>query len=210
MDIKDLFLAFEKRRKFNQQEKEKIALKCMDLINPGNEIFLGAGTTVSFLGEYLAQSDKHFMLKIWTNNVFVLNLWLKKYEGFMLENFVGIVSGEISRKNLSIVDIHLDFSHVDKVIIGSPGISAKGFSSDDIHTVQQIEHVMRKAGEVIILADSSKIGRECTYQTRSMRMIKIDIQKKKKYTLITNGSKEDLYQKTIKRLKESGMQILQV
>lgn len=210
MDIKDLFLAFEKRRKFNQEAKEKIAQKCMEFVNAGNEIFLGAGTTVSFLGEYLAQSEKHFMLKIWTNNIFVLNLWLKKHEGFFLENFVGVVSGEISRKNLSIVDIHFNFSRVEKVIIGSPGISTKGLSSDDIHTVQQIEHVIKKAGEVIILADSSKVGRECTYQTRSIRMIKIDIKKNKKYTLITNESKEDIYEKTIKKLKENGMHIVQV
>lgn len=210
MEIKDLFLAFEKRRRFNQEVKERISGRCMDFISPGNEIFLGAGTTVSFLGEYLAQSEKHFMLKIWTNNVFVLNLWLKKYEGFCLENFVGIVSGEVSRKNLSIVDIHLNFSRVEKVIIGSPGISLKGLSSDDIHTVQQIEHIIRKAGEVIILADSSKIGRECTYQTRSMRMIKIDIQKKKKYTLITNECKEEIYDRTIKKLKEIGISVIQV
>ncbi len=210
MDIKDLFLAFEKRRRFNQEAKERIARKCMDFINAGNEIFIGAGTTVSFLGEYLAQSEKHFMLKIWTNNVFVLNLWLKKYEGFFLENFVGIVSGEISRKNLSIVDIHFNFSRVEKVIIGSPGVSTRGLSSDDIHTVQQIEHVIKKAGEVIILADNSKIGRECTYQTRSMRMIRIDIRKKKKYTLITSESKEEIYGKTIKKLKEMGMSVLQV
>ncbi len=210
MEIKDLFLAFEKRRNFNQHEKEKIAGRCMDFISSGNEIFLGAGTTVSFLGEYLAQSEKHFMLKIWTNNMFVLNLWLKKYEGFLLENFVGIVSGEISRRNLSVVDIHFDFSRVEKIIIGSPGISAKGLSSDDIHTVQQMEHVIKKAGEVIILADSSKIGRECTYQTRSMRMVKIDIRKKKKYTLITDESKGAIYLKTIKKLKEAGMNIVQV
>ncbi len=211
MDIKDLFLTFEKRRKFNQDMKERIARRCMELINPGNEIFLGAGTTVSFLGEYLAQSDKHFMLKIWTNNIFVLNLWLKKYESFLLENFVGLVSGEVSRKNLSVVDIHFNFSRVEKVIIGSPGISTKGLSSDDIHTVQQIEHVVKKAGEVIILADSSKIGRECTYQTRSMRMIKVDMKKKKKkYTLITNESRDDVYIKTIKKLKEIGMNIIQV
>ncbi|MCM8762641.1 MAG: hypothetical protein NC905_05205 [Candidatus Omnitrophica bacterium] len=210
MDIKDLFLSFEKRSRFNCEAKEKIAKRCMDFINPGDEIFLGAGTTVSYLGEYLAQSDKHFMLKIWTNNLFVLNLWLKKYERFFLENFVGIVSGEISRKNLSIVDIHYNFSKIQKVIIGSPGISTKGLSSDDINTVQQVEHIIRKAGEVIVLADSSKIGRECTYQTRSMRMIKIDIKNKKRYTLITDENKGELYQKILKKLKESGIQIIQV
>ncbi|MCX8082552.1 MAG: hypothetical protein N3D17_04070 [bacterium] len=210
MDIKDLFLSFEKRSRFNQSAKEKIAKKCLELVSSGDEIFLGAGTTVSYLGEHLAQSDKHFMLKIWTNNLFVLNLWLKKYERFFLENFIGIVSGEISRKNLSIVDIHYNFSKIQKVILGSPGISTKGLSSDDINTVQQVEHIIRKAGEVIILADSSKIGRECTYQTRSMRMIKIDIKNKKRYTLITDENKGDLYQRTIKKLKESGIHIVQV
>lgn len=210
MNIKDLFLSFEKRRNFNQETKEKIASKCMELIDTGDDIFLGAGTTVSFLGEYLAESEQHFMLKIWTNNIFVLNSWLKNHEGFFLENFVGIVSGEVSRKNLSIVDIHFNFSHVGKVIIGSPGLSAKGLSADDINTVQQIEHIIRRAGEVIILADSSKIGRECTYNTRSMRMIKIDIKKKKKYTLITNEDKGVLYEKTLKKLKESGMEIIRV
>lgn len=210
MNIKDLFLSFEKRRKFNQKTKEKISRKCMELINTGDDIFLGAGTTVSFLGELLARSEKHFMLKIWTNNIFVLNLWLKHYEGFFLENFVGLVSGEVSRKNLSIVDIHFDFSRVGKVIIGSPGISSRGLSSDDINTVQQIEHVIRRAGEVIILADSSKVGRECTYQTRSMRMIKIDAKKNKKYTLITDAAGGGIYGKTIKKLKESGMHIIEV
>ncbi|MFA5645439.1 MAG: hypothetical protein WDA18_03675 [Candidatus Ratteibacteria bacterium] len=210
MNIKDLFLSFEKRRKFKEELKEKIALKCMDFITAGDDIFLGAGTTVSFLGEYLAKSGKYFMLKIWTNNLFVVNIWLKSYESFFLENFIGIVSGEVSRKNLSIVDIHFNFSQIGKVIIGSPGISPKGLTADDIHTVQQMEHIMRRAKEVIILADSSKIGRECTYQTRSMRMIKIDIKSGKKYTLITNHDKTELYEKTVARLQSAGIDIIQV
>ncbi|MCK9266425.1 hypothetical protein M0P98_06045 [bacterium] len=210
MDIKDLFLSFEKRRKFKHELKEKIATRCMDLINSGDDIFLGAGTTVSYLGEYLPQSEKHFMLKIWTNNIFILNTWLKSYESFFLENFIGIVSGEVSRKNLSIVDIHFNFSRIGKIIMGSPGISLKGLTSDDINTVQQVEHIMRRAKEVIILADSSKIGRECTYQTRSMRMIKIDMKANKKYTLITNKDKGELYEKTLNRLKSSGMNIITV
>ena len=87
MDIKDLFLSFEKRRKLGEEKKIKIAKKAMGFISPGNEIFLGAGTTVSYLGEELARSEKHFMLKIWTNNLFLVSLWLKKYERFFTDNF---------------------------------------------------------------------------------------------------------------------------
>jgi DeoR/GlpR family transcriptional regulator of sugar metabolism len=209
MNVKDLFLSFEKRTKFNQAGKKKIAFRSAELIKTGDEIFLGAGTTVSFLGKHLAESKKHFMLKIWTNNLFVLNLWLKQYEGFLLENFAGVVAGEISRKNLSVVNISFPFSKVDKAIIGTPGISTKGMSSDDMNTVQQTEYIIKRAREVIVLADSFKVGRECVYQTRSMRMMKIDIRKNKKYTFITDASEGELYKKTIKKLRDNGICVIQ-
>lgn len=205
-----MFLSFEKRREIEKEKKIKIAEKALEFINFGEEIFLGAGTTVSYVGEFLAKSSSHFMLKIWTNNIFILNLYLKEYEEFFSENFVGIVSGEISRKNLSIVNIYLPFSKIGKIIIGTPGFSLKGLSSDDVYTVQQVEHLIRKAEKIIILADNTKIGRECTYQTRSMRMIKIDLKNKKEYVLITNNSKEEIFTTTIKKFREIGIKVILV
>ncbi|MCM8809869.1 MAG: hypothetical protein NC934_06870, partial [Candidatus Omnitrophica bacterium] len=124
------------------------------------------------------------------------------------QNFVGIVSGEISRKNLSIVNIYLPFTKIDKIIIGTPGFSVKGLSSDDVYTVQQVEHLIKKAQKVIIVADDSKIGRECIYQTRSIRMIKMDLKNKKEYILITNSSNEKSFISTIKRFKEIGIKVV--
>lgn len=212
MTIKDLFLSFEKKRNLNQDIKKKIAGKTLDLINVGDEIFLGAGTTTSFLGEDIAKSGKHFMLKIWTNNIFIVSLWLKNYDKIFSENFIGITAGEVSRKNLSIVNLIAPFSHVEKSVIGTPGISTKGLSADDMDTVQQIEFIGKRTRNVIILADNSKIGRECTYITRSIRMIKLDIKNGKKYILITNSNSENpsSYSHTISRLKEIGFQILTV
>jgi len=207
MRIKDLFLNFEKRRNIEKEKKMKIAQKALEFIKPGEEIFLGAGTTVSFVGEMLAQSPSHFMLKIWTNNIFILNLYLKEYEKFFTQNFVGIVSGEISRKNLSIVNIYLPFKKIEKVIIGTPGFSLKGLTSDDAYTVQQIEHLIKKAEKIIILADDTKIGRECTYQTRNMRMIRLDLKKNKEYILITNTSSSKIFQSTINKFKEMGIKV---
>jgi len=210
MDIKDLFLSFEKRRKFGEEKKLKIAKKAMEFIFPGNEIFLGAGTTVSYLGEELAKSEKHFMLKIWTNNLFLVSLWLKKYERFFTDNFVGISAGEISRRNLSIVNVVVPFSRIDKAIIGTPGISVKGTSSDDLYTVQQIEFLIKKSEKVFILADSLKIGRECTYMTRTMRMIKLDIKKGKEYYLITNEPDDKEKIKILKRFEKAGFKVIVV
>ncbi|MCS7180805.1 MAG: hypothetical protein N2589_04615 [bacterium] len=210
MGINDLFLSFEKRREIEKEKKIKIAQKAIDFIDVGEEIFLGAGTTVSYVGELIAKSSSHFMLKIWTNNIFILNLYLKEYDTFFSQNFVGIVSGEISRKNLSIVNIYLPFSKIDKVIIGTPGFSLKGLTSDDVYTVQQVEHLIKKAEKIIILADDTKIGRECIYQTRSMRMIKMDIKNKKEYILITNNSTDKTFLLTIKKFKEIGIKVILV
>ncbi|MCD6221455.1 DeoR/GlpR transcriptional regulator [bacterium] len=210
MDIKDLFLSFEKRRKLGEEKKIKIAKKAMEFISPGNEIFLGAGTTVSYLGEELARSEKHFMLKIWTNNLFLVSLWLKKYERFFTDNFVGIAAGEISRRNLSIVNVVVPFSRIDKAIIGTPGISIKGTSSDDLYTVQQIEFLIKKSEKVFILADSLKIGRECTYMTRTMRMIKMDIKKGKDYYLITDEPHNKEKIKMLKRFEKAGFKVIVV
>jgi DeoR/GlpR family transcriptional regulator of sugar metabolism len=207
MRINDLFLNFEKRRNIEKEKKMKIAQRALEFIKPGEEIFLGAGTTVSFVGEMLAQSPSHFMLKIWTNNIFILNLYLKEYEKFFTQNFVGIVSGEISRKNLSIVNIYLPFKKIEKVIIGTPGFSLRGLTSDDAYTVQQIEHLIKKAEKIIILADDTKIGRECTYQTRNMRMIRLDLKKNKEYILITNTSSSKIFQSTINKFKEMGIKV---
>jgi DeoR/GlpR family transcriptional regulator of sugar metabolism len=212
MTIKDLFLSFEKKRNLNQDIKRKIAAKALEFISVGDEIFLGAGTTISYLGEELAKSGKHFMLKIWTNNVFVTSLWLKNHDKVFEENFIGITAGEVSRKNLSIVNLIAPFSRIEKSIIGTPGISTKGLSADDMDTVQQIEFIGKRTKNIIILADSSKIGRECTYITRSIRMIKLDIKNGKKYILITNSSLDNLssYVHTISKLKEIGFQILTI
>ncbi len=208
MGIDDLFLSFEKRRDIAKEKKIKIAQKALEYINLGEEIFLGAGTTVSYVGELIAKSSSHFMLKIWTNNIFILNLYLKEYDALFSQNFVGIVSGEISRKNLSIVNIYLPFTKIDKIVIGTPGFSVKGLSSDDVYTVQQVEHLIKKAQKVIIVADDSKIGRECIYQTRSIRMIKMDLKNKKEYILITNSSNEKSFISTIKRFKEIGIKVV--
>ncbi len=210
MNYKDMFFSFEKKKKFNAQVKTKIAARALELVQPGDEIFLGAGTTIACLGELLARSGKHFMLKIWTNNFFVVDLWLKQYEMFFAENFVGITSGEISHKNISIVNIQPPFSRIPKLFLGTPGISLRGLESDDTYTVQQIEQLAKRAGEIIILADSSKVGRECTYQTRSMRMIKLDINKGRPYTLVTDETEGPDASRSLERLKAAGLRVLTV
>jgi len=208
MKARDLFLSFEKRRHLNSDAKRTIARRALEMVRPEEEIFLGAGTTVAQFGEELAKSGRHFMLRIWTNNLFVVSLWLAKYEVMFSDNFVGITAGEVSRKNLSIVNLVAPFSRIEKAVVGTPGISVKGLTSDDIYTVQQMEFLIRRVRKVIILADSSKVGRECTYTTRTMRMIRLDIKAGKEYVLVTDsGAGSGAARETVSRLRDAGMTV---
>ena len=146
------------------------------------------------------------MLKIWTNNLAIVNLWLEKHENMFLENFVGVVGGEVMGKNLSVVNILLPFHSVPVAVIGTPGISSYGLTADDVHTVQQVESLIKKVDKVIIGADSSKVGKECTYTSRSMRMIKRDLKLGKEYILVTVENEEN--RKELKKLEELGFEIV--
>ena len=207
--MKGISLAsFENRKKTNKEEKERIARKVLEFIHKGNTLFLGAGSTVTYVAEALANSRKHFMLKVWTNNLAVINLWLQKYEKMFIENFIGVVGGEVMGKNLSVVNILLPFHNLPIAIIGTPGISTHGLTADDVYTVQQVESLIKKVEEVVICADSSKIGKECTYTARSIRMIKRDLKMGKKYRLVTVESEKN--KEELERLSQIGFEIIRV
>ncbi len=200
------FNSFENRRKVGREEKERIAKKVVSLIRKGDTLFLGAGTTVTYVAEYLARSSEHFMLKIWTNNLAVVNLWLSKYEKMFIENFVGVVGGEIMGKNLSVVNILLPFHQIPRAIIGTPGISRHGLTADDVHTVQQVETLVKRVKEIIVVADSSKIGRDGIYTTRSIKMIKRDLKIGKSYTLVTLENSDN--REELEKLRALGFKVI--
>jgi DeoR/GlpR family transcriptional regulator of sugar metabolism len=118
----------------------------------------------------------------------------------------------VSRKNLSVVNLVAPFSQVDKAIIGTPGLSLKGLTADDTDTVQQLEFLAKRAKNIIILADSTKIGRDCAYPTRSMRMIRLDISHQKSYTLVTDSDGKGAPERdhVLSRLEEIGFRVIQV
>jgi DeoR/GlpR family transcriptional regulator of sugar metabolism len=209
MKEKLILSSFEYRKNICKEEKLKIATFVVKLLSPGETIFLGAGTTVSYIGEEIAKLCAHYSLKIWTNNIGLINTWLEKYEKFFTFNFIGIVAGEFSSKNMSIINLSLPMSEIPKVIISSPAISSKGLSADNISTQHQVDSLIKRTHEIIIVADSSKIGKTETYITRSARMIKIDIKKKKKYLLITTKPSQqfhEIFENEISKLQQMGIE----
>jgi len=203
--------SFEQRRTIRNKEKTAIAqFVTANLLPPGETLFLGAGTTVSYIGEEIAKKYAHASFKIWTNNIGLINLWLAKYEAFFAFNFVGIVEGEFSSKNMSIINLSLPVPEIPKVIIGSPAVSAKGLSADSIATGYQVDSLIKRTKEIIVVADASKIGTTETYLTRSARMLKLDIARKKRHILVTTAPHQencDIFRDETARLERMGVQI---
>ncbi len=209
MKEKIILSSFDCRRSMHREEKLKLATYvARHLVSPGETIFLGAGTTVSYVGEEIARMCMNYSLKIWTNNIGLVNIWLTRNEKFFTFNFVGLVAGEFSSKNMSIINLTLPMPEIPKVIIGSPAISSKGLSADNISTQHQVDSLIKRTKQIIIVADGSKVGRTETYITRSVRMIRIDIKKQKKYLLLTTNPEEnqELFEKDMSRLQQIGVE----
>ncbi|HOK80862.1 MAG TPA: hypothetical protein PK354_08425 [bacterium] len=210
MGEKIILSSFEYKRHINKNDKVKLAqYVTQHIIAPNETIFLGAGTTVSYVGEEIARCCANYSLKIWTNNIGLINILLTKFEKFFTFNFVGIVSGEFSSKNMSIINLTLPVPEIPKIIIGSPAISSKGMSADNISTQHQVDSLIKRTNEIIIVADGSKIGKTETYLTRSARMIRIDIKKGRKYLLLTTKpqTNQELFEKEVSRLQNIGINV---
>ncbi|MGB9642877.1 MAG: hypothetical protein ACPL3Q_06745 [Candidatus Ratteibacteria bacterium] len=210
MGEKIILSSFEYKRHINKNDKVKLAqYVTQHIIAPNETIFLGAGTTVSYVGEEIARCCTNYSLKIWTNNIGLINILLAKFEKFFTFNFVGIVSGEFSSKNMSIINLTLPVPEIPKIIIGSPAISSKGMSADNISTQHQVDSLIKRTNEVIIVADGSKIGKTETYLTRTARMIRIDIKKGRKYLLLTTKPQIDyeFFEKEVSRLQNLGINV---
>lgn len=210
MKEKIILSSFEYRKTVNREDKLKLATYvAKHMVSPGETIFLGAGTTISYIGEEISLHCINYSLKIWTNNIGLVNTWLTKHEKFFTFNFVGIVAGEFSSKNMSIINLTLPMPEIEKVFISSPAISSKGLSADNIPTQHQVDSLIKRTKEIIIVADGSKIGKTDTYLTRSARMIRIDIKKGKRYFLLTTKPTEnqELFEKNISKLQQMGMEI---
>lgn len=131
------------RMKFRIEEKQKIAKAIASMIGSGEMIFLGSGTTTTYVAKALAfRSD----ITVVTNALTVIAIG-----GFMRRNeysFYGHFSETILKDLI-----------VDKVIMGMRGIDPKhGLTSDFPMEMNTDRMIMNTGRNVIIAVDHTKIG----------------------------------------------------
>ncbi len=157
---KQSLYAFERnigeKESIQVDQKKKIAEKSLTLINNRDYIILGSGTTVLYLAKLLGDFDK---LTVVTSSLFV-SVELCNYENIKTLQLGGNVRKSSNSVIGSIAEQTLKDYSCNKVFLGVDGIDLEFGLTTSSALEAQLNKAMIKASEkVIVLADSSKIGK---------------------------------------------------
>jgi len=135
-------------------EKQRIAARAVELIAPDDTIYLDSGSTVLALARLLHGWDR---LTVVTNSLPVATELAGRGPRLI------VIGGELRAASLALVGpltrLLLDELHVDRALMGTFALSFDdGLTTTDPAEAYTKELVMRRAREVILLADSTKIG----------------------------------------------------
>ncbi|MFN8380616.1 MAG: DeoR/GlpR family DNA-binding transcription regulator [Anaerolineales bacterium] len=140
-------------------EKSLIGRAAAELINDGETVFLGSGTTVLEAAKNLRERKN---LTVITNSLPVLNVLAG-----IKEITVVSLGGQLRDSELSfighITEQALAELRVDKVIMGTRGVSLEhGLTNDYLQETLTDRAILKIGHEVILVADHSKINRVST------------------------------------------------
>jgi DeoR family fructose operon transcriptional repressor len=148
------FPALEDRSTSQLEEKKRIARAAAARIHDGDAILLDGGTTTLEVARLLVGRR----LQIVTNSLPIANLFASSRETdlIMLGGYIfprtGVALGPLTVRAME--DIH-----VHQAILSVGGITAKGLFNSNMLLVETERRMMRCADEVVVVADSTKIGR---------------------------------------------------
>jgi DeoR/GlpR family transcriptional regulator of sugar metabolism len=146
---------FEEKQPENWEKKKAIAHRAAALIENGDTLLLDGGTTAYEVARLLVGRP----LQIVTNSLPVANLFASdaNTDLVLLGGYVyprtGVSLGPYANEMLT----HLN---VRKTVLSVAGINDRGFYNSNLLLVETERAMMRAADEVIVVADSTKFGRQ--------------------------------------------------
>lgn len=149
------------RSKIMQEEKALLGSRCIELVREKESIFLDCSTTALYLAKELALSDKK--LTVMTNS-------LEAAAELAANPSIRLIvfGGELNRDRAafegeSVLD-GLKQCFIHKAFISSAGVSLEAGITDSTRAEAEIRReVIRQAKTCILMADTTKIGRNGIY-----------------------------------------------
>jgi len=147
--------AFEDKESVSASEKQRIAEAAMRFVGPNDTLFLDGGSTVLALARLLTGAVGATVV---TNSLRVAGILANNGPRLIL------IGGELRRRSQTFVGPltrHLlEPLNVDKAFMGTIGLNRdRGLTTTDPMEAFTKQLVMRKARQVVLLADHTKVGR---------------------------------------------------
>ncbi len=149
-------ISHDSRQRTAREAKDVIGKAAAELIADNSSLFINIGTTTEAVARRL---DRHRGLMVITNNLNVIDI----LEPLPEVNAI-VAGGRVRKKDRAVVGSlamgFIDNFKVDYAVIGASAIDADGALLDyDVDEVQVSQTIIRNARCVLLVADSSKIGR---------------------------------------------------
>jgi len=146
---------FDDKATIAAPEKQRIAEQALRMIEPGESVYLDGGSTVLALARLLVNMSA---LTVVTNSLHVMRVLSGRGPRLIT------VGGELRRRSQTFVgpltEGTIERLHVDKAFMGTIGLSLEeGLTTTDPGEALTKQLVASHAGSVILLADSSKVGK---------------------------------------------------
>ncbi|MDD3198676.1 MAG: DeoR/GlpR family DNA-binding transcription regulator [Eubacteriales bacterium] len=179
---------YTQRQVSNTPAKNLIADKAAELVSSGRSIYIDSGTTCMSLSQRLP--DK---------NLFVLtpapNIALELIKNSNIK--VNITGGQLNRDTLTLSGFnaveYVKTINIDMAFMAASAFSLQnGFTCGDYYEAELKRLIIRKAQQVIMMMDSSKINTGMPYTFARLNQIQ---------TLITDDDLPDEYQKAIRQAR---------
>ena len=186
-------LDFLRRKQENSDIKKNIASAAADIIRDGDTILINSGTTTYYTAVEL---KRHKNLNIVTNSIMVA-IELGAFPSFRVILLGGEINAQYSFTYGNDAQEQLRRYKADYAILSMDGICVdNGLTTYHAEEAVMDKMMMERAKETIIVADSSKIGREGFSHVSKLSMAG---------KLVTDFNADE---RTINRIKEMGVEVV--
>jgi DeoR/GlpR family transcriptional regulator of sugar metabolism len=185
---------FKDKAALAAKEKQSIAAAAFKLVQQNDSVFLDGGSTVLALARLLTEGKG---VTVVTNSMQVASALSASGPNMIL------IGGEFRRLSQTFVGSLtkplVDLIHIDTAFMGTIGVSDRsGMTTTDPREAQTKEMIISHARQVVLLADSSKIGKVSFVRFTSLDRVNV---------LITDsGADRD----ELKKFKKRGIKVIVV
>ena len=157
---------FQEKKKLNLAQKTFIAKRAAQMVDDGDIIAMGSGSTVLQMVEYLKEKKN---LTVLTSSLPLINSFVSLQMKGEFNGKLILIGGEINYNSFSaegkVAENTLDEFSINKAFFSSDGVSLeKGASIFSMAEGGMISSMVKNCETSILMADSSKMGKNQFYR----------------------------------------------